>query len=54
MSAGALTTGAVVSTSVTVTLNGRVPVLVWASVAKQVTVVVPTGKLAPEAGSRSA
>src|ERR1022692_306967 len=50
MSEGTVTTGAVVSTSVTVTLKDLEPVLPCASVALQVTVVVPSVKLAPEAG----
>ena len=50
MSEGTVTTGAVVSTSVTVTLKEAEPVLPCASVALQVTVVVPTVKFAPDAG----
>ena len=50
MSAGTVTTGGVVSTSVTVILKVSVPVLPCASVALQVTVVGPTGKVAPDAG----
>jgi hypothetical protein len=48
MSAGTLTTGAVVSTTVTVKLAD--PVLPAASVAAHVTVVAPREKLEPEAG----
>src|SRR5438876_11121766 len=48
MFAGTLTTGGVVSTTVTVTL--ALPVLPCASVALQVTVVVAIGKVVPEAG----
>jgi hypothetical protein len=42
--------GGVVSTNVTVTRNDAVPVLPAESVAEQVTVVVPTGNVEPEAG----
>ena len=45
---GQVTTGGVVST--TVTLNEQLPVLLDESVAEQVTVVVPFGKVLPEAG----
>jgi hypothetical protein len=38
------------SVSLTVTVNEQLPVLVLVSVAEQVTVVVPTGNVAPEAG----
>ena len=54
MLAGTATTGGVVSTSVTVTLKDLEPVLPCASVALQVTVVVPTAKFAPEAGEQVA
>ena len=47
-----MTTGGVVSTSVTVTWKEALPGLPCASVAVQVTVVVPTGKFAPEAGEQ--
>ena len=50
MSLGTLTTGGVVSLIETVTVNEALPVLPCASVALQVTVVVPTGKVLPEAG----
>ena len=46
-SAGGVTTGAVVS--VTVTVKVAVPVLPCASVAEHVTVVTPTGNVSPEA-----
>ena len=49
MSAWVSTAGAVVSR--TVTLKVLVPVLWWASVAEQVTVVLPSGKVEPEAGA---
>jgi hypothetical protein len=49
MFAGHVTVGAM--TSLTVTVNVQVPVLPDASVAVQVTVVVPTGKLEPDAGA---
>src|ERR1700730_13867612 len=49
MSAGAWTTGGVVSTRVMVILKLAVPVLPCASVALHVTVVCPTGKVAPDA-----
>src|SRR5712691_11538662 len=52
MSAGTVTTGLVWSTRVTVTLKEAVPVLPCASVAEQVTVVWPIGKLDPEAWSQ--
>ena len=48
MSPGRFSDGGVVSC--TVTVNEPVAVLWWASVAVQVTVVVPTGKTDPEAG----
>jgi hypothetical protein len=48
MSAGTVTTGGVVSC--TVTLKLALPVLLWVSVAVQLTVVVPIGKVKPEAG----
>jgi translation initiation factor IF-1 len=54
MSEGTLTTGAVVSTSVTVTWKEAEPVLLCASVALHVTVVVPIGNVAPEAGEHDA
>ena len=43
--------GGVVSTNVTVTVKLALPVFPCVSVALQVTVVVPTGKLLPEAGA---
>jgi hypothetical protein len=46
--------GGVVSTNVTVTAKPALPVLLWVSVALQVTVVVPTAKLLPEAGTHDA
>jgi hypothetical protein len=49
-SLGTFTTGAVVSVSVTVTVKEAEPVFPCASVALQVTVVVPTGNVLPEAG----
>ena len=48
ISAGTVTTGAVVSTTVTVKVG--VPVLSLLSVAEQVTVVTPSGKILPDAG----
>ena len=48
MSAGHVATGA--TESLTVTLNEQVSALPEASVAIQVTVVVPTGNTEPEAG----
>ena len=54
-SAGTFTTGGVVSpvdSSVTVTVNTAVPIFPAASVAVQVTFVVPTGKLDPEGGEQ--
>ena len=48
---GKVRTGGVVSTtaaSVTVTVNDACPVFEWASVAEQVTVVVPIGNVLPE------
>ena len=54
MSLGTVSTGGVLSTSVTVTENDAWPVLPCASVAEHVTVVVPTGKLLPEAGAHDA
>ena len=48
MSAGQVTTGA--SVSLTVTINVQVSALPTASIAMQVTVVVPTGNTEPEAG----
>src|SRR5918911_2109918 len=50
MSLGTLTTGAVVSITVTVTVKEALPVLPCASVALHVTVVEPGGKVLPEAG----
>src|SRR5919201_330441 len=49
-SPGTVTTGGVVSMIVTVTVKEAEPVLPCESVALQVTVVVPTGNLLPEAG----
>ena len=40
------------SASLTVTVNEQLPVLPAWSVAEQVTVVVPTGKVEPEAGKQ--
>src|SRR2546428_486065 len=48
LSAGTLIAGGVVSRTVTVKL--ALPVLAWASVAEQFTVVVPSAKVEPEAG----
>ena len=48
--AGTVTAGAVVSCTVTVKLS--VPVLPASSVAEQMTVVVPSAKVEPEAGSQ--
>src|SRR5919201_1581448 len=54
MSSGTLlSTGGVVSTSVTVTLKLAVALFPCLSVAEQLTVVVPTGNLAPESGLQS-
>ena len=50
MSAGTLTLGGVVSRMVT--WKVLVPGLPWASVASQVTVVVPMGNVAPDAGKQ--
>ena len=50
MLAGTVTTGAVVSR--TVTVNDAVPVLPWASVALHVTVVIPRGNRDPEDGAQ--
>ena len=50
MPAGTVTTGAVVSW--TVTVNDAVPMLLWASVALQVTVVTPRGNEDPDAGKQ--
>jgi hypothetical protein len=50
MLAGTVTTGGVVSP--TVTVNEALPVLLCASVAEQVTVVVPIAKVEPEAGKQ--
>jgi hypothetical protein len=50
MSAGTVIVGGVVSTPVTVTWNDALPVLPCASVAVQVTVVVPSGNVEPDAG----
>jgi len=47
---GTITIGGVASTSTTVTLKDAVAVFPCASVALQVTVVVPTGKVLPELG----
>jgi hypothetical protein len=44
--------GQVITQSLTVTVNEQVAVLADASVAVQVTVVVPTGKQNPEAGTQ--
>jgi hypothetical protein len=52
MSPGTLTTGGVVSVSVTTTWNDAEPVLPCESVAVQVTVVLPIGKVDPEAGEQ--
>ena len=49
-SAGGVTTGAVVSC--TVTTNVPVPMFPWASVAEQATVVRPNGNSEPEAGTQ--
>ena len=49
-SAGTLITGGVWSTRFTVTSKSALPVLPCESVALQVTVVVPTGKVLPDAG----
>jgi hypothetical protein len=51
MFAGHVTAGA--SVSFTVTVNEHVPVFVDASVAVHVTVVTPTGKVAPDAGTHT-
>src|SRR5206468_3669203 len=48
MSSGTVTTGAVVSTTVTVKVAD--PVLSLLSVAEQVTVVTPSGKVLPDGG----
>jgi hypothetical protein len=48
--AGTVITGAVWSTSTTVTSKSALPVFPWESVAVQVTFVVPSGKVLPEAG----
>jgi len=50
MSPGTATFGGVVSTSTTVTVKDAVPVFPCASVALQMTVVVPTGKVLPDLG----
>jgi hypothetical protein len=50
MSAGSVSTGGVVSVTVTVTVNDPEPVFPWLSVAVQLTVVVPLGKVLPEGG----
>src|SRR6266581_2658609 len=50
MSEGQLTVGGVVSW--TVTLNLQLPALLWASVAEQVTRVVPMAKVLPLAGTQ--
>ena len=50
MSDGRVSTGGVVSTTVTVTLNDAEPVFPWLSVALQVTIVVPGGKVLPDGG----
>ena len=47
---GTVTTGGVVSMSVTCTVKLLLPVLPCASVAEQFTVVEPTGKLEPDEG----
>ena len=52
MSAGTLTVGAVWSTMVIVKL--AVPVLPLVSVAEQVTVVIPSGKVLPDGGLQTA
>jgi hypothetical protein len=49
-SAGTLTTGGVVSSMLTVTVKDAEPVFPCESVALHVTVVVPTGKVLPDAG----
>ena len=51
-SAGGVTTGAVVS--VTVTVKNPDPVLPWASVAEHVIVVTPTGNVSPDRWSHGA
>ena len=51
MFAGHVTAGACVSC--TVTVNVQVPVLAEASVAVHVTVVAPTGKVEPDAGTHA-
>src|SRR5262245_42464912 len=48
--AGTVTTGGVAS--ITVTVNDAVPVLPWASVAVQVTMVAPTANVDPLAGAQ--
>src|SRR5438105_7402437 len=50
MSLGRVRTGAIVSVTVTVTVNEPVPVLPCASVAEQFTVVVPGANVLPDAG----
>jgi len=50
MSPGTVTTGGVGSTSTTVTLKDAAPVFPCASVARQLTIVVPTGNVLPELG----
>ena len=50
MLAGAVKVGALLVTS---TAKLAVPVLLWASVAVQVTVVEPIGKVLPEAGTQT-
>jgi hypothetical protein len=52
MSAGTVRTGGVVSTRLTVTWNEPEVELPWESVAVQLTVVVPTGNVLPEAGEQ--
>ena len=52
MFAGHVTVGSI--SSLTVTVKVHEPVLPDASVAVQVTVVVPTGKLEPDAGTHTA
>ena len=52
MLAGTVTTGFVVSTSVTVTLKEAEPWLPWVSVAVQLTLVVATRKFVPDAGEQ--
>jgi hypothetical protein len=52
MFAGTVMTGSVVSVTVTVTVNEADDVLLWASVAEQVTVVAPGPKSLPEAGEQ--